>query len=79
VPDGASLARKASVRRVRRPRHVDLAGGVHGHATPLFCAAPTEVGAIDELGAVGRQLRHEGVGGATPEGPLQRVHCREVE
>ena len=46
------------------PGDVGIAGGVHGDAEALVVAAPTDVAAVDEPGAVGVDLGHECVIGA---------------
>src|SRR5439155_12837492 len=52
------------------PRHVSVAAGVHGDAEAVVNATPAEVGGVDEPGAGGIELGHEGVFGAA-EGGLE--------
>src|SRR5439155_688762 len=52
------------------PRHVGVAAGVHGDAEAVVNVTPAEVGGVDEHGAGGIELGHEGVFGAA-EGGLE--------
>ena len=62
-------------------RHVSVASGVYGDAETKVKSIPAEVSGIDERGAGGIQLYHEGVnvkGGAAEEWLEGSVSNREV-
>src|SRR5439155_24364197 len=71
-----------SRREVERPsaaRHIGAAGGVHRDAVATITTTAPEVGGVDEGGARGVELRHEGIEEAAEgrlEGPQRR---REVD
>src|SRR5439155_1156585 len=52
------------------PRHVSVAAGVHGDTEAVVDTTPAQVGGVDEEGAGGIELGHEGVFGAA-EGGLE--------
>src|SRR5437016_6708128 len=59
-------------------RHVDVAGRVHGNPGSIVKVTAPQVGGVEEGGAGGVQLRHEGVGKADQTVPEGACGCREV-
>src|SRR5205814_9247045 len=71
--------RRRKVGRAGPARHVGVAGRVHRDAVASVAATAAEVGGVDESGAGGIELRHEGVASTehtASEGRLERPRCR---
>src|SRR5439155_1341003 len=67
--EGSRSGREIS--RVGRARDISVAVGVHGDPITVDTANATEVGGVDEGGARGIELRHEGIVLAAAEGGLE--------